>query len=85
MWRKFFAGGTVVAASVTLWKSNVVRAETRRMKQENSVKLTSRERRFINFASVEIDGQLYMTPQDFLDSVVEQEPRPRLKRKSLGL
>ncbi|XP_055692034.1 calcium uptake protein 3, mitochondrial isoform X2 [Lutzomyia longipalpis] len=85
MWRKFFAGSTVVAASVTLWKSNVVRAETRRMKQENSVKLTSRERRFINFASVEIDGQLYMTPQDFLDSVVEQEPRPRLKRKSLGL
>lgn len=40
-----------------------------------SVKLTSRERRFIKFASVEYDGQLYMTPQDFLESVVEQEPR----------
>lgn len=40
-----------------------------------AVKLTSRERRFIKFASVEFDGQLYMTPQDFLDSVVEQEPR----------
>lgn len=53
--------------------------------QENSIKLTSREKRFINFASVEIDGQLYMTPQDFLDSVIEQEPRPRLKRKFLGL
>ena len=39
------------------------------------VKLTSRERRFIKFASVEYDGQLYMTPQDFLESVVEQEPR----------
>lgn len=39
------------------------------------VKLTSRERRFIKFASVEFDGQLYMTPQDFLESVVEQEPR----------
>ncbi|XP_037929178.1 calcium uptake protein 3, mitochondrial-like [Teleopsis dalmanni] len=24
-----------------------------------------------------------MTPQDFLDSVVEQEPRPRLKRRSI--
>ncbi|XP_035453066.1 calcium uptake protein 3, mitochondrial isoform X3 [Spodoptera frugiperda] len=48
-----------------------------------SVKLTSRERRFIKFASVEYGGQLYMTPQDFLESVVEQEPRPRLKRRVL--
>lgn len=43
--------------------------------EEKGVKLTSRERRFIKFASVEFDGQLYMTPQDFLDSVVEQEAR----------
>lgn len=49
-----------------------------------AVKLTARERRFIKFASVDFDGQLYMTPQDFLDSVVEQEPRPRLKRKALN-
>ncbi|XP_073845954.1 mitochondrial calcium uptake 3 isoform X5 [Musca autumnalis] len=57
----------------------------KRMKreEENLVKLTARERRFIKFSSVEYDGQLYMTPQDFLDSVVEQEPRPRLKRKVL--
>ncbi|XP_013147369.1 PREDICTED: calcium uptake protein 3, mitochondrial isoform X2 [Papilio polytes] len=48
-----------------------------------SVKLTSRERRFIKFASAEHGGQLYMTPQDFLESVVEQEPRPRLKRRVL--
>ena len=46
-------------------------------------KLTSREKRFIKFASVEYDGQIYMTPQDFLDSVVEGEPRPRFKRKKL--
>lgn len=45
--------------------------------------LTHREKRFIKFASVEYDGQLYMTPQDFLDSVTESDPRPRLKRKSL--
>lgn len=42
---------------------------------EKAIKLTSRERRFIKFASVEYQGQLYMTPQDFLDSVVEQEAR----------
>lgn len=40
-----------------------------------NVKLTARERRFIKFASVEFEDQLYMTPQDFLESVVEQEPR----------
>ena len=46
-------------------------------------KLTPREKRFIKFASVEYDGQVYMTPQDFLESVVEAEPRPRFKRKRL--
>lgn len=39
------------------------------------IKLTSRERRFLRFASVEYDGQLYMTPQDFMESVVDTEPR----------
>ncbi|XP_020813598.1 calcium uptake protein 3, mitochondrial isoform X12 [Drosophila serrata] len=59
----------------------------RRMRDDSeleNVKLTARERRFIKFASVEYDDQLYMTPQDFLDSVVEQEPRPRLKRRQLS-
>jgi len=46
-----------------------------------SIKLTSRERRFLRFASVEYDGQLYMTPQDFLESVVEAEPRRETNRK----
>ena len=40
-----------------------------------TVKLTARERRFIKFSSVEFGGQLYMTPQDFLESVTEAEPR----------
>lgn len=44
-----------------------------------AVKLTSRERRFIKFSSVEYDGQLYMTPQDFLESFVDQEPRRKYK------
>lgn len=42
---------------------------------DKAIKLTARERRFIKFASVDFDGQIYMTPQDFLESVVEQEPR----------
>ncbi|CAL7951364.1 unnamed protein product [Xylocopa violacea] len=62
-----------------------VHAKARKKDDEaqKAVKLTMRERRFIKFASVEYDGQLYMTPQDFLDSVVEPEPRPRLKRRVL--
>ncbi|XP_033212604.1 calcium uptake protein 3, mitochondrial isoform X2 [Belonocnema kinseyi] len=51
---------------------------------QKAVRLTMRERRFIKFASVEFDGQLYMTPQDFLDSVVESQPRPRHKRRILS-
>ena len=47
-------------------------------------KLTSREQRFIKFSSVEHVGQVYMTPQDFLESVIEAEPKPRLKRRSLS-
>lgn len=38
-------------------------------------RLTARERRFVQFASNEYRGQLYMTPQDFLESVIEAEPR----------
>ena len=32
---------------------------------------------------MEYDGQVYMTPQDFLESIVESDPRPRFKRQSL--
>jgi len=52
--------------------------------EQEKRKLTAREKRFIKFSSVEYDGQIYMTPQDFLESVVEGEPRPRFKRKSLS-
>jgi len=52
-------------------------------KETEKRKLTNREKRFIKFASVEFRGQVYMTPQDFLESVVEAEPKPRLKRRNL--
>ena len=32
---------------------------------------------------MEYRGQIYMTPQDFLESVIEAEPKPRLKRRNL--
>merc|ERR1719222_1407248 len=46
-------------------------------------KLSTREKRFLKFSSVDWDGQIYMTPQDFLESVIEAEPKPRLKRRRL--
>ncbi|KAL0275891.1 UNVERIFIED_CONTAM: hypothetical protein PYX00_003612 [Menopon gallinae] len=78
--------GLFIFAGVLWMKHKTVYAYKVKKKDEElrrAVKLTSRERRFIKFASVEYDGQLYMTPQDFLESVVEQEPRPRLKRRFL--
>ncbi|KAL9889945.1 mitochondrial calcium uptake 3 isoform 3-T3 [Glossina fuscipes fuscipes] len=83
-------GGATAIICINLFKSrtNSVKAFNMRHSKydEDSTisKLTARERRFIKFASSEYDGQLYMTPQDFLESVVEQEPRPRLKRRILN-
>jgi len=80
------AGTTVYLGWHLMGHSAPVHALKPRKKEDEikSIKLTSRERRFLRFASVEYDGQLYMTPQDFLESVVEAEPRPRLKRKALN-
>ncbi|KAI5645849.1 EF-hand domain pair domain-containing protein [Phthorimaea operculella] len=78
-------GGTVLYYGTNRFSKNrtVHALKAKPDELAKSVKLTSRERRFIKFASVEHNGQLYMTPQDFLESVVEQEPRPRLKRRVL--
>nr|XP_013189972.1 unnamed protein product [Amyelois transitella] len=79
-----FGGALSLYAIKRYGKANTVYAlKAKPDELAKSVKLTSRERRFIKFASVEYGGQLYMTPQDFLESVVEQEPRPRLKRRVL--
>ncbi|XP_065571770.1 calcium uptake protein 3, mitochondrial-like [Artemia franciscana] len=43
--------------------------------------LATRERRFVQFSSVDYNGQLYMTPRDFLDSVTGREPRHRYGRR----
>ncbi|XP_021379080.1 calcium uptake protein 3, mitochondrial-like isoform X5 [Mizuhopecten yessoensis] len=48
--------------------------------KEPRVPHTYREVRFRQFASVEYKGVTYMTPQDFLESVTEEMPRPRIGR-----
>ncbi|CAF0705947.1 unnamed protein product [Brachionus calyciflorus] len=48
-----------------------------------SIIITPRQKLFFQFASIEYDGIPYMTPQDFLESVTEDHPRPRIRRKIL--
>lgn len=79
-----FAGGAITIYAIYKHKLEPLQiVEAAHPKNEKAIRLTTRERRFIRFASVEFNSQLYMTPQDFLESVVEEDPRPRLKRKIL--
>ncbi|PNJ76696.1 MICU3 isoform 4, partial [Pongo abelii] len=45
---------------------------------------TSRERRFRLFASIECEGQLFMTPYDFILAVTTDEPKVAKTWKSLS-
>ncbi|KAM4708155.1 calcium uptake protein 3, mitochondrial isoform 8-T8 [Discoglossus pictus] len=45
---------------------------------------SSREQRFRMFASLEYEGQLYMTPRDFLHSVTTDEPKSPKQWKSIS-
>lgn len=44
-------------------------------KEVNEKVLSRREQRFHDFASCEISGQVVMTPYDFIESLIENEPK----------
>lgn len=46
--------------------------------EDGDVYMSSHEHRFRMFSSVEYEGQLYMTPQNFIESVTMSEPRSML-------
>ncbi|KAL8190991.1 UNVERIFIED_CONTAM: Calcium uptake protein 2, mitochondrial [Gekko kuhli] len=46
-------------------------------------KLCIRKKRFMQFASVQYDGEYYMTPRDFLFSVMFDKPRRKTVAKKL--
>lgn len=46
--------------------------------EDGDVHMSSHEHRFRMFSSVEYEGQLYMTPQNFIESVTMSEPRSTL-------
>uniref|UniRef100_A0A4W5KGG2 Uncharacterized protein n=1 Tax=Hucho hucho TaxID=62062 RepID=A0A4W5KGG2_9TELE len=51
--------------------------------EEGDVYMSSHEQRFRLFSSVEYEGQLYMTPQNFIESVTMSEPRNKKPWMSL--
>ncbi|XP_043918438.1 calcium uptake protein 3, mitochondrial [Protopterus annectens] len=58
-------------------------SETMPETEDFDLYVSSREQRFRQFASYEYEGQLYMTPRDFLESVTSDEPG-RKKWKSIS-
>ncbi|XP_029992137.1 calcium uptake protein 3, mitochondrial isoform X5 [Sphaeramia orbicularis] len=51
--------------------------------EDGDVHMSSHEHRFRMFSSVEYEGQLYMTPQNFIESVTMSEPRNKRPWRSL--
>ncbi|XP_044046414.1 calcium uptake protein 3, mitochondrial-like isoform X14 [Siniperca chuatsi] len=51
--------------------------------EDGDVYMSSHEYRFRTFSSVEYEGQLYMTPQNFIESVTMSEPRNKKPWRSL--
>ncbi|KAF0037626.1 hypothetical protein F2P81_010500 [Scophthalmus maximus] len=52
--------------------------------EDGDVYMSSHEHRFRMFSSAEYDGQLYMTPQNFIESVTMSEPRNKRPWRSLA-
>nr|XP_032625954.1 calcium uptake protein 3, mitochondrial isoform X4 [Chelonoidis abingdonii] len=59
-------------------------AESRSDLEDLDLYATSREQRFRIFASLEFEGQLYMTPYDFIQSVTSDAPKRAKKWRSLS-
>ncbi|XP_076023413.1 calcium uptake protein 3, mitochondrial-like isoform X2 [Genypterus blacodes] len=51
--------------------------------EDGDVYMSSHEHRFRTFSSVEYEGQLYMTPQNFIESVTMSQPRNKRPWRSL--
>uniref|UniRef100_A0A8C6X7J7 Mitochondrial calcium uptake family member 3 n=1 Tax=Naja naja TaxID=35670 RepID=A0A8C6X7J7_NAJNA len=62
----------------------IVVTENRPDHEDLELYATSRERRFLTFASLKFEGQLFMTPYDFIQSVSSDEPRQTKQWKTLS-
>ncbi|XP_053797217.1 calcium uptake protein 3, mitochondrial isoform X5 [Vidua macroura] len=65
-------------------KETVTVTENRSDLEDLHLYATPREQRFRMFASLEFEGQLYMTPHDFIQAVTSDEPKHAKKWRSLS-
>ena len=54
-----------------------VQASEKKTKEGPKHKVSLRERRYKMFASVVYQGEPYMTPRDFIESLIQDEPRSK--------
>jgi len=69
--------------SISNESKSVIHAKDQGELPSASTAPSPRAARFREFASVESEGTPYMTPQDFLESVTDDFPRPRIGRIKL--
>ncbi|XP_058658975.1 calcium uptake protein 3, mitochondrial isoform X4 [Ammospiza nelsoni] len=65
-------------------KETVTVTDSRSDLEDLHLYATPREQRFRRFASLEFEGQLYMTPHDFIQAVTSDEPKHAKKWRSLS-
>ncbi|XP_057879981.1 calcium uptake protein 3, mitochondrial isoform X4 [Melospiza georgiana] len=65
-------------------KETATIADSRSDLEDLHLYATPREQRFRRFASLEFEGQLYMTPHDFIQAVTSDEPKHAKKWRSLS-
>lgn len=54
------------------------------LKKVKITKAVKELQRFQEFASLSIGEEFFMTPRDFLDAMIMDRPRPRMRRKKLS-
>ncbi|XP_024115231.1 calcium uptake protein 3, mitochondrial isoform X2 [Oryzias melastigma] len=85
----FYRGRKTASSSlINGWRPSIPTVEAKERAQpfnieEGDVYISSHEHRFHMFSSMEYEGQLYMTPQNFIESVTMSEPRDRRPWRSL--
>ena len=84
----FGGAGVIFAGYLTYSKRNALSTKVEGVGGEEMGPTLSLERelkpgekRFRNFASLEYNGEPIMTMRDFLDSIIQDWPRPRIKSR----
>jgi hypothetical protein len=75
-WGCLGMGGLAVSYALYKSREDHVMLPVLEATESKEVKMSKREKRYKEFASVMYNGDMYMTPRDFLESIVDDIPRP---------